>query len=248
MTTRIEFCGIPASGKSTLCDAVLPLLQKEGKKALGRTQLISQQLRRRDRGLIANTIAALVPGWREALLGFAHGMDDWVRFAAAFPKYTALAYEWIAQSGLPEEGRKTLLRAIAITAYEHQLGAETHALLCLDEGFYQRFFSLRGYSTTTGNGSAMEYVDVAPRPDVLIWVNTPPETCRNRIQQRERPPLLMPRQTPEQHLTLLQNGAQLLDQLSRAANERKIPTLIVSGDQEPARIARAIADFVEKSL
>lgn len=252
MSARVEFCGIPASGKSTVCAGAIKLLRSRGMMAVSRSELVSDQLRRRSRGLIANTIAALVPGWREALLGLSHGMDDWIRFAATYPSYVALVHAWIAGADKQEEWREAISRAIATTAFEFQLGREERrgeerrGALCLDEGFFQRFFSLRGYGVAANSNDAERYVDVAPRPDALIWVATPAEVCAERIRQRARPPLLMRNESDESQLALLRHGTNLLQRLADAAEQRGIPTLKISSESDADSTIRNVADFVEQ--
>lgn len=245
MSVRVEFCGVPGSGKSTLCAGALRVLRHRGRKVLDRAEMVAAQLRKRNHGVIANTIAAVVPGWREAFLGLAHGMDDWIGFVAAHPRYAALAQEWIAAADKPETWRRAVFHAVATTAFEYRLSADVEVPLWLDEGFAQRFFSLRGYGVAAQAGDADRYAQAMPPPTALVWVATSPATCVARVSARPSLPLLLGDEQKEQIPARFEEGVKLLDGLAGALDRRGVPVLRIDGDGVVDAAAARIADFVE---
>jgi hypothetical protein len=245
VSVRVEFCGVPGSGKSTLCEGVVRELRRRGVAVLDRAGMAEAQLRKRDHGVIANTIAAVVPGWREAFLGLAHSMDDWIGFVAAHPQYAALAQEWIAAADKPEAWRRAVFHAVATTAFEYGLAAGTEVPVWLDEGFAQRFFSLRGYGVAARDGDAERYAQAMPVPSALVWVATAPETCRARVEKRPQAPILLQPEPAETWPARFREGSALLEGLAGALEKRGVPVLRIAGEGGAESAAGRIADFAE---
>lgn len=245
MSVRVEFCGVPGSGKSTLCAGAFRELRRRGRPVLDRPSMVAQQLRRRNHGMMANTVAAVVPGWREAFLGLAHGMEDWIRFVVRHPAYAARIHGWIADAGMAETWREAVFRAVAATAFELGLAEEGSVPVLLDEGFAQRFFSLRGYGVEAKDGDAERYAQAMPPPSALVWVSTPPATCLARVSARPNLPLLM-RGEPRERLPMrFEEGSKLLAGLTDVLEQRGVPVLAIDGDGDVDAAAARIADFVE---
>ena len=245
MSIRIEFCGVPGSGKSTLCAGAIHQLRRRGQKVLDRASMADEQLRRRDFGLLANTISAWVPGWRQAFLSFSHGMDDWLRFVVQHPEFAARIHVWLAEAGMSEFWRRAVFHAMLTTAFEFELSMKGESPVLLDEGFAQRFFSLRGYGVKTQADDANLYAEWMPMPSALILMTTSPEICLSRIQRRAQRPLLM-RNEPESTLPdRFSEGMKLLDGLGTVLERRGLPVLRIEGDGNIEDGSSKIADFVE---
>lgn len=248
MNGRVEFCGVPGSGKSTLCAEAATLLRRRGRDVLDRTTLVNQQLRKRDFGWIANTIAAGVPGWRKAFLGLAHGMDDWIRFVVHHPEYAALIHAWIAENGRSESWRRAVFHAVANTAHEFQLASEGHKFVLMDESFAQRFFSLQGYGTVTKPNHADRYAETMPLPSALVVMMTPPALCLDRVRQRPAFPLLMQQEAQETLPLRFDEGTHLLTCLGVALQKRNLPVLFLEGKGDTTSAAQTIVNFIETVL
>jgi hypothetical protein len=245
VSVRVEFCGVPGSGKSTLCAGAFRELRRRGRQVLDRPGMVEVQLRKRNHGVIAGTIAAVVPGWREAFLGLAHGMEDWIRFVVRHPAYAARIHGWIADTGMAETWREAVFRAVATTAFELGLAEEGSAPVLLDEGFAQRYFSLRGYGVQSQEDDAARYAETMPMPTALVWVSTPPATCLARVSVRPDLPLLM-RDEPRERLPMrFEEGSKLLAGLADVLEMRGVPVLRIVGDGDVDAAAARIADFVE---
>ena len=245
MSIRVECCGIPGSGKSTLSAAALGELRRRGRAVAGRAETVDARLRGRNYGLAANTLAAILPGWREAFLSLKHGMDDWIRFVVRHPAYAALAHEWLGEPGMEEEWRRCVFHAVLTTAFEHELFREGDGSVLFDEGFAQRFFTLRGNGEMGREGDAERYTEAMPRPSGLVWISADSETCLERLERRPRMPILLAGETKEVRSRRLARGNEMLGALVYSAERRGIPALRIDCGESAESAGRKVADFVE---
>ena len=245
MRGRVEFCGLPGSGKSTLCDGAVRILRARGWPALGRAEMVDRQLRRRNFGWLANTLAAVVPGWREAFLSWRHGMDDWLGFVTEHPRYAAQVHDWLAEAGRTAEWRRIVFHAVVTSAFERELAGGEDRPVLLDESFAQRYFSLRGYGAAAREGDAARYAEVMPAPGAVVWVSTDPGTCLARVAGRPNRPLLMRGEGSEALPLRFAEGAALLSGLAEALEARGVPVLRIEGDGAVEGAAERVADFAE---
>ena len=244
---RVECCGVPGCGKSTLCETALDELRRRGRNAASRAEMVGARLRQRNFGLAANAVAAVVPGWREAFLSLKHGMDDWIRFVVRNPGYAALVHEWLAEPGTGAEWRQCVFHAVLTTAFEYELSVDGEMSVLLDEGFAQRLFTLRGNGDMGRTGDAERYASGMPLPAGLVWISTDPETCLERLERRPRVPLLMENEIRDVRLRRLARGDELLGELAMALERRGVPVLRIEGTGSAEELGRATADFMEKA-
>ena len=54
----------------------------------------------------------------------------------------------------------------------------------VEEGFSQRIMTLFGYDLSPDASAMAACISSMPKPDALIWVNTDPELCAERLGQR----------------------------------------------------------------
>ena len=246
MNTRIEFCGVPASGKSSLCAEVHRLLRTRGLRMLDRAGVVEAGLQKRDFGWLGNRLAAWVPGWRCKFLGMPHGLNDWHRFAVGHPVFVAQIHGWLADAETDENWRSTVFYALLATAFEFELANMAGMPTLLDEGFAQRFFTLRGYRGLGRTGDAAVYATIMPRPEGLVLVETPAAICENRLEQRAALPVLL-----EDNNSLgrrLGEGQILLVELAAELERRGVPVLRTDGSGDLVSEASRIADFIVSIL
>jgi hypothetical protein len=248
MSSRIEFCGVPGSGKSTASASAIQCLRDQGHKVLSRSDMAGRQLRRRDFGLIANTIATLVPGWRQSVLSLPHGMQDWIRFTSRLPGFVNLIHGWLAEPWMTEAWRTCTFHAVATTAFEFELAATEDRPVLLDEGFAQRFFSLRGYAGVGTAADAARYAEFMPLPSALVVMTTAPDICLPRLKSRPELPLLMQHEPDAMLLNRLAEGSALLVHLAQALQKRGLPVLLISGNDGAPSAGATIADFAKAVL
>lgn len=246
VNARIEFCGVPASGKSTLCAEVHRLLRARGQRMLDRAGVVEAGLRKRDFGWLGNRLAAWVPGWRREFLGLPHGLNDWHRFAVYHPEFVARIHVWLAETETDASWRSTVFYSFLATAFEFELAQMAGTPTLLDEGFAQRFFTLRGYRGLGRSGDAAAYAAAMPRPDGLVLVATPAAVCKVRLEERAALPVLL-----EGDPALgrrLDEGQTLLVELTSALENRGVPVFRADGAGHLEGEASRIADFIQSAL
>ena len=243
MTPRIEFCGVPASGKSTLCRLTLRELARRGCSVYGCDRLVATGVRRRNHGVLGNLLGAVLPAWRRRFLGLPHALNDWHRFAVGHPQFTALLHHWLATDQADAKWREVIHYALLESAFHHQLAAEADRPVLLEEGFVQRFYSLRGYRDLGQSDDAVRYAAVLPLPAALIWVDAAPAACLERVQRRAHIPVLLEGEPAERLPARFTEGSALLGALAGELERRGVPVLRVRGDGNAAAEAARIADF-----
>ena len=245
MSARVEFCGVPASGKSTLCAGALRLLRDRGHAVLGREEMVDAGLRGRDFGLLGNFLGAVVPGWRREFLGLPHGLNDWHRFVVDHPEFAARIHEWLAERGTDEQWRSCIFYSLLTTAFEYQLSQTAMRPILLDEGFAQRLFTLRGYRGIGQAGDAVCYARAMPLPSGLVWVSTPPEVCAERLKQRAELPVLLQGESDSMLVLRLTEGQTLLADLAATMEEHGVAVLRIDGSGSLEAEASQIEAFAE---
>ena len=134
-------CGVPASGKSTLCAGALRRLEQRNRGVLGCEAMVEAGLRARDFGALGNFLGAVVPGWRRDFLGLPRALNDWHRFVVAHPAFAALCHRWLAEADADAAWREAVHHSLLTSAFEFQLAGAVDKPVLMDEGFAQRFYS-----------------------------------------------------------------------------------------------------------
>lgn len=242
---RVEFCGIPGSGKSSICAETQQALCARGFPFLNRVELMEQGLRVRNFGLLANLLGSILPSWRRAVFGFPHAMNDWLEFAVKHGDFAALVHDWLRQEPLDEQWRTAVFHAVLTTAFEYQLFCSVAQPVLLDEGFAHRFFSLRGYRGASQPGDAARYAELMPVATAVILVETPSSICLTRLKQRSNLPLLFQHEEMSVVETRLSEGAELLSNLAHELEQGDTPVLRVSGSANMALEAERVVNFIQ---
>lgn len=245
---RIEFFGIPGSGKSSICAETQRALRACGFPFLNRVELMEQGLRARNFGLLANLLGSIFPFWRRAVLGFPRAMNDWLQFAVNHGDFAALVHDWLRQEPSDEQWRTAVFHAILTTAFEYQLFCSVAEPVLLDEGFAHRFFSLRGYRGAGQPNDAARYAEVMPSTTAVILVETPSAICLTRLKQRSDLPLLFQNEEMSVVETRLSEGATLLSDLAHELERADTPVLRVSGSTNMAMEVERVVTFIQAQL
>ena len=183
--TRIEFCGLPGSGKSTLLEPFISELRRiVGWPVLNREAMVDCCLRRRDDGMIKNTMKHL-PGftWKR-FLGLEYAMPEFHLFASANPSLMAQIFQSLAHSDVSDQARQCVLYAVFRTILEYCLASSymKNEILASDEGFVHRCFTVFGYlRSNVPKENILRFANDIPLPDALIHIETAPEICENRL-------------------------------------------------------------------
>ena len=248
MTVRVECCGVPASGKSTLCAGALRRLEQRNRGVLGCEAMVEAGLRARDFGALGNFLGAVVPGWRRDFLGLPRALNDWHRFVVAHPAFAALCHRWLAEADADAAWREAVHHSLLTSAFEFQLAGAVDKPVLMDEGFAQRFYSLRGYRGLGRAGDAALYAAAMPRPTALVCVAAPPEACVARVQKRDHIPVLMQGEPSERLPVRFAEGNALVAELAKELERLGVPVLRVDGGGDAEAESAKIADFVERLL
>lgn len=248
MTLRIEFCGVPASGKSSLSSETVRLLKKRGHEILDRKEAVHSGLGKRNFGLLGGFLGAFVPGWRREFLGVPHSLNDWHDFVVKNPEFTALIHNWLAHAKTDTTWRSCVFYTLLTTAFEFRMSQMAGKPVLLDESFAQRFFTLRGYYGLGQTGDAARYAATMPLPTILISVSASPEICLSRLKMRSQLPLLMQDEPEELLLKRIGEGAQILGDLATEMEHRGVFVLRVLGEKDPIVIIEKITEYIERHI
>jgi hypothetical protein len=227
MKMHIELCGVPGAGKSTAC-AALVADAGSAARALGREAAMLRCLRRRDDGLLKNTLKRL-PGWVwKRIMDTAYAMDELRRFMADHIALSDHVMHTLHARALSPRDADIVWGAFMRTFVEYELARRflrDDETLIMDEGFAHRAFTLFGYLDEALPEADLErYAALVPLPDRVILVDTPPPVCAERLAARPARPFQFPIQladmTPERRVAQLEHGAACLRRVADALEAR----------------------------
>lgn len=244
MNFRVEFCGVPASGKSRLSSGTVQLLKKRGHEILDREAVVEAGLRKRDFGLVGGLLGACMQKWRRDFLGISHSLNDWHHFVVNNPGYAALVHGWLANSTADAHWRSCVFYSLLTTAFEFRMSDALRSPMVFDESFAQRFYTLRGYCGVGRPEDAARYAEMMPLPTILISVSAAPETCLLRLKQRAHLPVLLQHEPESVLLDRIREGIELLAHLATELERRGVVVLRVVGEQDPEPLTERIADCI----
>lgn len=240
MKAHIEFCGVPGSGKSTLCAALLQACGR-GSGILGRDEALTRCLLRRDDGQIKNTLKRF-PGWVwRRFLDTPYAMDELRRFMADHMGLSGTVMQALAGRKLSSRDNDIVWGSFIRTFVEFEL-ARRHLrddeTLVMDEGFAHRAFTLFGYVDEPLPVAELErYAAAIPLPDHVVFVDTSPTVCDERLSTRPARPFQYPIQladmSRDRRVVQLEHGAACLRRLVDALAVRGTRVLRVDSN-EPA--------------
>ena len=186
----VEFIGTPGAGKSTLLPTVIEILQNEGGKAL--THVAASRLYAQ-RTFPGKAICRLLPGplHRSLLWQVFYRLSILYRLRFLI-KHLRLCWQVLrSQSLRPASAdikqRKVLSWFFRVAGYYEFLRAyaQPNEALIFDEGFIHRVVQLHVSGMEEPDPSQIvTYVDLLPKPDVVIYVQAQPEVCEQRIYGR----------------------------------------------------------------
>lgn len=248
MKAKIEFCGIPGSGKSTLSEKSISLLTKRGYTLLSRAEMREQVIARRNYGFFVNILGRLSPAWRRSFLALPHGLDDWHRFVVKFPEFSAYLHKILARAKEDDNWRAVAFYAVLFSAYEHQLFQERNNSVLFDESFGQRCFSLFGYRSVGYPDDIVRYGKLMPLPNAMILVMAEPAVCRKRIRQRDHIPVLLPHDDDAFIDTTLRKGNDLFRELTMALRSRGVKVFEANGNGDLQVESEKVVGFLASIL
>jgi thymidylate kinase len=185
----IEFIGGPGAGKTTLLPAVIEYLQQSDITGLS---VVDAARPYAERTLVGKTVNFLAPGsLRRPLLWqvfYYYSLLYRLRFFAKHPKLIRQVSSTQKRRPIPARERQPILYwFFHTTGYYEFLSAHLrpNEALIFDEGFIHRVVQMNVSDIEMPNpDQVLAYVDLLPQPDLVIFVQSSPETCVNRIYSR----------------------------------------------------------------
>lgn len=185
----VEFIGAPGAGKTTLMATAMEFFREQGLKPYTVVEAARPFAQRTHIG----KIIALTPTSirRPLLWQLFYRLSALRRWHFRRDHEALLDHVLAAQVGRPAEAdvkkRKVLYWFDHLTGYYEFLRAQAQPdeVLVLDEGFVHRVVQLFSSSVEAPSQSQIAaYLDLVPRPDLVIFADTPREICEERIYSR----------------------------------------------------------------
>ena len=185
----VEFIGAPGAGKTTLMPTVMEFFQEQGLK----TYTVVEAARPFAQRTLIGKIIALAPARvrRPLLWQVFYRLSALRRWHFRRDHEALLDHVLAAQVGRPAEAdvekRKIMYWFDHLTGYYEflQAYAQPNEVLVLDEGFVHRVVQLFSSSAEQPEPEQItRYLELVPRPDLVIYADTPREICEERIYSR----------------------------------------------------------------
>lgn len=195
---HVEFIGIPGSGKSTIHTLLVESFYRRKMPCLSMDQALLSCLKLKVDGIFFKCFLNVLPeklALKYAPLVFTRSS---LRYTAqnAFLSTNARTAAAILSSdhfltAEPHE-RELVLSRFFLTASQYHLIQEHTAEkipVLFDEGFLQKSVSLfvsPGKRSLPSMTFLSSFLDLIPRPDIVLYLRAAPETCRQRIVARSK--------------------------------------------------------------
>lgn len=186
----VEFFGTPGAGKTTLLKAAHTIFQKRGLQAYSVVEAARPFAQRTYLGRVVHRLSPAQ--YRKQLLWqvfYYMSLIDRLKFMRRHPKL--VRYVTHSQKRRPVEAaireRRVLYWFHHLMGYYEFLTTHAHPgeALIWDDGFVHRAVHLHASMVETpALADVRTYIDLIPRPDIVIVPCTPIEVCEERIMQR----------------------------------------------------------------
>lgn len=189
---HIEFIGIPASGKSTICDCVLSSMRERGYKIYHAREIEYVHLSRKfgiDFPSCSSTFNKLITKTFKILINNLHIRSEHLRmFFIKNPSLMKIILSQISDIDHPQFERELCSKWVYQTISNYEIAKNTleaEEKILFDEGFAHRSNVLFEFSTELSEVDVREYISQIPIPDDVIILDVPIETAYERMVNRE---------------------------------------------------------------
>ena len=125
-------------------------------------------------------------------MGPEYALAELTRFCASRPTLLSALFAAVETHSFDEQDRSIILESFISSFVEYQLRQEhlgDAESVIVDEGMAQRVFTVFGLSRVSVETATLEnFIASLPEPDTLVWMDTGPEVCLERILARPRGP------------------------------------------------------------
>lgn len=224
MYKRIEFMGVPGSGKTTCSPYLFQSFIKSNIDVVSKCFAVKKAIQKRNDGIIRN-FAKLFPSYIwDPLCGIQNSFKEMHDFSCNFSKLMAHFFCLVCDGSISREFRECITYDFFKTAAEHQLMTDHflgEKVVLAEEGFGQVGCLLLGYlpSGTISLSAVQEYVECLPDLQLVVWVDADPRICLSRLKQRPAMPIGLREKTEAQCLAILEQSrtcfGHIVDSMAR---------------------------------
>lgn len=226
----VEMMGLPASGKSSLATEMLkvrPTWQNTNDAYWSNT-------RSDPRGIIERLLLVLPENICNPLSGPMSRLDVTHLFLSREADFAAIVFREAASLQNPLH-RQSFLYAWLKYIVQWELmnrPKDRNKSVLVEEGFSHRAMTLLGYSRVRPEEELIyKYGTAMPKPQAVVWVDTPPELCAKRLRDRDQPPLPLIAKSSEQWGKYLETGRFVLATMAACLRELGVQIITVSGEK-----------------
>jgi hypothetical protein len=239
----IEFISTPGAGKTTLQSAVAAYLNAQGFHAFSVVDAARPLAGRTIVGRAINRLAP--PAWRRPLLwqAFYHlSGANRIRFYAQHAELMRLVWRFQGQRPISNDDRRHVLHW-----FNHQTGVyefvRHHAgpkdAVIFDEGFIHRVVQLFASENEMPEPAAVSaYIDLIPRPDLVIHPTAPREVCERRVYARGLWDRFQAK-SPDETARFFISAERAVNLAVDAIQQRQWPVFDVDNSSDNPNVARA---------
>jgi len=204
----IEFVGCSGAGKSTLIKAVIARLQSKNIQYCSNHHSHFSLFGSGWRGLRNPTLQNLVCDTQGLIRNWRHAESmKFIKFS------NFLLKNYVAKSVTRINLLRSVSRKLGIHNYvqSQQQHRPQSQLTLIDEGIIQSAHnSLVFPNTFPSNGEITSFVNLVPKPELIVYVKTPQDTLIERALQRHDKPI---GGSPEKLVSFIKNGHQVFQSI-----------------------------------
>ncbi len=218
---RIEFMGLPGSGKSSSVTRFIESAQRVGLEIIPSPFYVEQAILSRNDGWIGNLLKKFPPKLWQPLCGSQKALPELHQFSYHHPELFASVFSAMSDLELPKKFRECISYDFYRTLVDHQLVdglTETDGFVLFEEGFGQVGCLLTGYAPNRRipEGVIQNYVKSLPPIHAIVWMDTDPSLCLPRLRKRKHMTIGMMDQSDADCMCVLEQSKQGFEVLSEA--------------------------------
>ncbi|MGG0716265.1 hypothetical protein ABE096_01520 [Robertmurraya massiliosenegalensis] len=193
MVKRLEFMGIPGSGKTTLCNLVYDELKKSQKVELFKEQYkdsLKGQIRNQGNGLIGYLrFVLLIKLLRGSYIPASTYGEEIIKYMVEHSNIYTNLLNTIVTTAVPER-RNYILKYLLMDIYKWGVvkkDTSNQNLILMDEGFVHRVLNIYMYSENNNLDTILkEFFLTIEFPEVVVNVKCDIDNSINRMEKRKQ--------------------------------------------------------------